>query len=306
MPSTSTRTRPKRPDDPPAPELSFAEHVCLALVVEGNSHGWALGTLLAPGGELGRIWSLSRPLSYRAIDGLVDKALVSRRGHTPGHGRDRVLLAPTASGRRIAQRWLATPVEHLRDVRTELLIKLALRQRAGLEITSLLIAQREVFEPTISGLTSPAGDVGFVEAWRCEQAQAVRRFLDAAIGSDVPGGPEPETLVATEPAGAGTSSAAKRADGRGAAGENTAPARATTTTAPRPAELRLSARNQLRAGVTAVNHGPVMSTVKAVVDAPQLLTVAITNDAAEDLDLTPGDCVLMVIKSTEVIVAKPS
>jgi molybdopterin-binding protein len=297
LPSTSARTRPKRPDDSPAPELSFAEHVCLALVVEGISHGWALGTLLAPGGELGRIWSLSRPLSYRAIDGLVDKGLVSRRGHTPGHGRDRVLLAPTASGRRIAHGWLATPVEHLRDVRTELLIKLALRQRAGLGLTSLLIAQREVFEPTISGLTSPPGDVGFVEAWRCEQAQAVRRFLDAAIGSDVSAGSGPETLVVKDPAAAATASAPKRAGGRDAAAENTGP---------RPAELRLSARNQLRASVTAVDHGPVMSTVKAVVDAPQLLTAAITNDAAEDLDLTPGDCVLMVIKSTEVIVAKPS
>ena len=31
-------------------EPSFAEHVCLALVVEGVSHGWAIGSLLATDG----------------------------------------------------------------------------------------------------------------------------------------------------------------------------------------------------------------------------------------------------------------
>src|SRR5262245_50728496 len=35
--------------------LSFAEHVCLVLISQKVSHGWALGSLLAPEGELGRI-----------------------------------------------------------------------------------------------------------------------------------------------------------------------------------------------------------------------------------------------------------
>ena len=78
-------------------ELSFAEWVCLTLVSQKVSHGWALGTMLAPDGELGRIWTLSRPLTYRAIDGLVDKRLITRRGQAAGRGRDRVILAPTAA-----------------------------------------------------------------------------------------------------------------------------------------------------------------------------------------------------------------
>ena len=47
-----------------------------------------------------------------------------------------------------------------------------------------------------------------------------------------------------------------------------------------------------------------MSTVKAVLGDGQPLTAAITKDAAEDLDLAPGDTVVMIVKSTEVMVAK--
>jgi molybdopterin-binding protein len=218
--------------------------------------------MLAPDGELGRIWTLSRPLTYRAIDGLVDKRLVTRRGRTTGQGRDRVVLTPTETGRRIAARWLETPIEHLRDVRTELLIKLALRARAGLDNESLLAAQQNVFEPAIGVLTSSGDDDDLVDVWRRESARAVRRFLDQAINPI----PHPQSG--------------------------------------RP-ELQISARNQLQGIITAVHHGEVMSTIKTMLGDGQMLTAAITKDAAEDLDLAPGDSVLVVIKSTEVMVAKP-
>ena len=70
--------------------------------------------------------------------------------------------------------------------------------------------------------------------------------------------------------------------------------------------MRLSARNQLRATVVAVHHGEVMSTIKAVLGDGQPLTAAITKDAAQDLDLAPGDAVVVIVKSTEVMVAKAS
>src|SRR5436309_3198738 len=139
--SPPLRTRAERAPSEP----SFAEHVCLVLATQGVSHGWAIGTMLAAEGGIGRIWSLSRPLTYRAIDGLVDKGLLSRSGMRAGRGRDRVALAPTAAGRRLATRWLDTPVQHLREVRTELLVKLALRDRAGLDNEDLLDAQQARF-----------------------------------------------------------------------------------------------------------------------------------------------------------------
>ena len=73
--------------------------------------------------------------------------------------------------------------------------------------------------------------------------------------------------------------------------------------APRPLGLRLSARNQLRAEVRAVRHGAVMSSVEALLPDGQRLTASITREAAVDLDLAPGDDVLLIITSTEVMVA---
>jgi len=173
------RARPASVDS--ALRLPFAEWVCLALITQKVSHGWAVGSMLAPGGELGRIWALSRPLTYRAIDGLVDKALITRGGHAAGRGRDRVVLAPTLAGRRAAKRWMDSPVEHLRDVRTELLVKLFLRERAGLDNQPLLALQLELFESTINALTSTDPDDDFVDLWRRESARAVRRFLSQAL-----------------------------------------------------------------------------------------------------------------------------
>jgi molybdate transport system regulatory protein len=68
--------------------------------------------------------------------------------------------------------------------------------------------------------------------------------------------------------------------------------------------MRLSARNQIRGTVTGVHHGEVMSTIKATLGDGQPLTAAITKDAAKELDLVPGDAVLVIVKSTEVMVAK--
>jgi molybdopterin-binding protein len=68
--------------------------------------------------------------------------------------------------------------------------------------------------------------------------------------------------------------------------------------------MRLSARNQLRATIETVTHGEVMSTIKVVLPDGQHLTAAITKDAAVDLDLARGDDVLVIIKSTEVMVGR--
>jgi molybdate transport system regulatory protein len=68
--------------------------------------------------------------------------------------------------------------------------------------------------------------------------------------------------------------------------------------------VQLSARNQLNAKVDTVNHGEVMSTVRVTLPDGQQVTAAITRDAAEQLAFAPGDDVIVVIKATEVMLAK--
>jgi molybdate transport system regulatory protein len=69
--------------------------------------------------------------------------------------------------------------------------------------------------------------------------------------------------------------------------------------------VQLSARNQLNATVDAVTYGEVMSTIRVTLPDGQHVTAAITKDAAEDIGFAVGDAVIVVIKSTEVMLAKP-
>ena len=65
--------RPARSVDVPT-QLPFAEWVCLTLITQEVSHGWALGTMLAPDGEIGRIWTLTGPSPTAPSTGSPTKA----------------------------------------------------------------------------------------------------------------------------------------------------------------------------------------------------------------------------------------
>jgi len=68
--------------------------------------------------------------------------------------------------------------------------------------------------------------------------------------------------------------------------------------------VKLSARNQLKAKVDKVTLGEVMSTVEVTLPDGQRLTAAITKASVQDLEVQEGDDVLVIIKSTEVMIAK--
>lgn len=161
----------------PLPELSLGEWATLALLREGSTHGWAIVKLLAPAGEVGSVWSLSRPLVYRAVDRLGTIGLVAPLGVQQMGARSRTLHAATPTGTRSVDRWLGMPVDHVRDVRTELLLKLVLRERRGLDLVPLVKAQQRRLGRTLARLER--GDsVDVVALWRSESASSVRRFLE--------------------------------------------------------------------------------------------------------------------------------
>jgi len=166
----------------PAPR-GLAESVCLALVAERPTHGWSVARVLAPDGDIGRVWSLSRPLTYRALAQLVADGLVVESRTEPGAGAARTILTATPAGRRAARRWLRAPIEHVRDVRTELLAKLVLSERAGIDATPLLEAQQAAFAPALGTLArqARAADADAVDRWRHASSQAVRRFLEGEL-----------------------------------------------------------------------------------------------------------------------------
>jgi molybdopterin-binding protein len=67
--------------------------------------------------------------------------------------------------------------------------------------------------------------------------------------------------------------------------------------------MRISARNQLPATVRKVTVGAVMAEVTVEVDGGHDVVSAITAESARSLGLEPGRRVIVVIKSTEVMLA---
>jgi DNA-binding PadR family transcriptional regulator len=167
------------------PPLSLTESLVLCLVSEGPTHGFAIAKLLAADGSLGRVWRVPRPVVYRALQRLEQLGLTKTVGCEPtAQGPVRTVLQATPRGRATAATWLAAPARHARDVRSELLLKLALLDRAGADPRPLLEAQRRQLAPITEALRERvAADSGFertLALWRYETVSATLRFLDDA------------------------------------------------------------------------------------------------------------------------------
>jgi len=164
------------------PSLSLAEWTVLVLISEHPTHGFAVAQLTAADGELGRIWHIPRPVIYRAIGRLEEAGLVAPHAVVPGRGPQRTIYAATSAGRRTAAAWLDTPVGHIREVRSQLLIKLALLDRAGTDASGLLRRQKAILQPIASAIaTERPQRKGFdatLLAWRRATATATISFLD--------------------------------------------------------------------------------------------------------------------------------
>jgi DNA-binding PadR family transcriptional regulator len=162
--------------------MALAEWTVLALISQRPAHGFAVAQLTAPDGELGRIWRIPRPVVYRAIGRLVEAGLITPESVEPGLGPQRTIYTATGAGRQEAERWLSAPVEHVRDIRSHLLIKLALLHRAGRDPADLLKRQRAALEPIAHAMqAADAERDGFdaiLLAWRRATAAAALGFLD--------------------------------------------------------------------------------------------------------------------------------
>lgn len=166
---------------------ALPEWTVLAVLSEGPRHGFAIAALTADGGELGRVWQIPRPVVYRSLGRLEDAGLVAPTVVESGPGPQRTLYAATPEGGAAVRRWLHEPVEHVREIRSQLLMKLALLDRAGADPRDLVRRQRALLEPIAAALAAERRE-GFDQvllAWRHSTAAAALAFLDEI--SDLPG-----------------------------------------------------------------------------------------------------------------------
>lgn len=163
-------------------DLSLGEWAVLGLLAAAPTHGFALAKELSADGRWGRIWTVPRPLVYRALTTLETSGLITMdRAEDSRLGPRRAVYQSTPSGNSAFSKWLSTPVVHYRDARSQLLLKLGFLWMRGETAERLLAAQLAVIEPMVLGLRDKlavAQDFDHTLAlWRFESAQALVRFV---------------------------------------------------------------------------------------------------------------------------------
>lgn len=170
------------------PTLSLNEWAVLGVLVDKPRHGYDIAAELRSGRPIGDAWRLSRQLVYRALERLEALGLAEpRRTEASDTGPPRTVYGATRRGRAALRTWLTTPVTHLRDVRSSLLLKLVLLEWLGLDRSELVCAQQTEFATLLDQRLPEPPDDDVIGIWRHQSARSVAAFLDAL---DVTG-PEP-------------------------------------------------------------------------------------------------------------------
>lgn len=67
--------------------------------------------------------------------------------------------------------------------------------------------------------------------------------------------------------------------------------------------MRISARNQIKGKIVEVKKGATTAHVRVDIGGGQIVTSAITNEAVDELKLTTGGAVIVVVKASDVMIA---
>lgn len=180
--------------------MSLTDWVVLAVIAEEPRHGFSVARELAPAAPIGQVWTVRRPLVYRALEYLAGDGLVEASRTEPGtQGPHRTVYRATRAGKARLSRWLDEPVDHPREVRAELLAKFVLRARRGDALTPLAQRQLVLFAPVTDGLTRATrratGADRVVARWRLESTRAITRTLEAIIADEARGVLDPVAVA---------------------------------------------------------------------------------------------------------------
>lgn len=173
------------------PELSLEQGAALALIGHGVTHGYAIASWFRPDGVVGAVRTVSRPAIYRELAALERAGMVVAREERAARQQVTRRLSLSPAGTKAAAAWIDAPVEHLRDVRDELVAKLLLRESFGMPTTAFVKRQRSRLAPLVEALVASTDDT-VVASWRREQARAVVRFLDEYEGRGTPTSSAPD------------------------------------------------------------------------------------------------------------------
>ena len=173
---------------PPRTEPSLPEWAALGVLCEAPTHGWAIAQALSPSGSIGRVYTCKRALVYRALAQLREAGFAEVRGTSASDaGPARTTLGATRRGRSAFARWRGSAVAHVRDLRSELMLKLLFHDRAALDPEPLLQQQATVLAQTERALehqlATTSGFARTLALWRLSASRGALSFVEGLLDS---------------------------------------------------------------------------------------------------------------------------
>ena len=121
---------------------------------------------------------------------MASRAAAHRRGRERGErtGAERTIYSADARGRAAVRAWFEKPVEHVRDLRSALLLKLVLGRRAGVDQRAMLGRQRMLLAEIEESLAARGAHAADTEAlllrFRLETTRAATRFVEGELKNE--------------------------------------------------------------------------------------------------------------------------
>ena len=158
--------------------LLAGEQMVLALLSLRPMHGYEMVSFV-DGEGLAAVCPVEQSTLYTYLRNLEARALVEWTEERVGSRPPRKTYRLTDSGREAISDWLRRPVERMREVRLEFLLKLFFLQRTdGVALRTLVEEQVRVCERYLAGLAVQEGQGGFERL----VADSKRSAAEATLG----------------------------------------------------------------------------------------------------------------------------
>ena len=159
--------------------LAPVQYAVLGLLHEAPAHGYELQRHFAADGDLGTVLPVEQASLYGTLKDLAARGLIRGVERREGLRPPRTVYELTEAGTRTLDRWLKQPVDRLRRVRVDFLLKVYFtRPRGRRALRTLLDAQIRACEVYLGQLDVRAEADEFAALVVESRASAARSTLD--------------------------------------------------------------------------------------------------------------------------------
>lgn len=162
--------------------LALGEYAILGLLRERPMHGYEIARRFAADLDLGLVLPLEMSNVYAMLKDLHEHGLLEGRRETVGLRPPRTVYALTPEADALFGQWLEEPVERLRQVRADFLVKLYFCRNIGLACTARLLdaqlAASRAYLERLAQLSADAAPESFERLVRASKLGAARATVD--------------------------------------------------------------------------------------------------------------------------------